>query len=101
MIGIAMLLITQISKLEKCQVGSQLKRKLYQNEQTFSINTESFSNGQRVIVKESSPKNLSADFRSTVGRQLADRRPTGFARNIGYLSADSGPTVGRLLVMCR
>ncbi|CAH3031676.1 unnamed protein product [Pocillopora meandrina] len=46
MIGIAMLLITQISKLEKCQVGSQLKRKLYQNEQTFSINKESFSNEQ-------------------------------------------------------
>ena len=43
-----------------------------------------------VIVKKSSPKNLSAD-----------RRPTGFARNIGYLSDDSQPTVGRLLVMCR
>ena len=72
MIGIAMLLITQISKLEKCQVGSQLKRKLYQNEQTFSINTESFSNGQRVIVKKSSQKNLSAHCRSTVGQQSAD-----------------------------
>ena len=54
-----------------------------------------------VIVKKSSPKNLSADCRSTVGRQLANRWPTGFARNIGYLSADSGPTVGRLLVMCQ
>ena len=43
-----------------------------------------------VIVKKSSPKNLSADCRSSVGRQsadcwpfvgrqLADRRPTGFA----------------------
>lgn len=51
MIGIAMLLITPISKLEKCQVGSQLKRKLYQNEQTFSINTESFSNGQRLAYE--------------------------------------------------
>ena len=70
-----------------------------------------------VIVKKSSPKNLLADCRSTVGRQsadcwssvgrqladcrpfvgrqTADRRPTGFARNIGYLSADSRPTVGR------
>ena len=47
-----------------------------------------------VIVKKSSPKNMSADCRLTVGRQLADRRPTGFARNIGYLSADSQPTVG-------
>ena len=42
-----------------------------------------------VIVKKSSPKNLSADCRPFVGRQLADRRPTGFARNIGYLSADN------------
>ena len=64
-----------------------------------------------VIVKKSSPKNLSADSRPTVGclsansrptvgRLSADSWPTGFARNIGYLSADSGPTVGRLLVMC-
>ena len=29
-----------------------------------------------VIVKKSSPKNLSADCRSTVGRQLTDRLPT-------------------------
>ena len=61
-----------------------------------------------VIVKKSSPKNLSADSQPTVGRLLADswltvgclsadRRPTGFARNKGYLSADSGPTVGRQL----
>ena len=54
-----------------------------------------------VIVKKSSPKNLSADSRPTVGRLSADRRLTGFARNIGYLLADSGLTVGRLLVMCR
>ena len=75
-----------------------------------------------VIVKKSSPKNLSADSRSTVGRlsadsrptvarlladsrpfvgrQLADSRPTGFTRNIGYLSADSGPTVGRQSADC-
>ena len=30
----------------------------------------------RVIVKKSSPKNLSANCRSTVGRQLTDRLPT-------------------------
>ena len=36
----------------------------------------------------------------TVGRLSADRQLTGFAQNIGYLLADSGPTVGRLLVMC-
>ena len=29
-----------------------------------------------VIVKKSSPKNLSADCRSTVGRQLTERLPT-------------------------
>ena len=57
-----------------------------------------------VIVKKSSPKNLSADSQPTVGRLLvdswltvsrlsADRQPTGFARNKGYLLADSGPTV--------
>ena len=44
-----------------------------------------------VIVKKSSPKNLSADCRSTVGRQSADSRPT-----VGRLLADSRPTVGRL-----
>ena len=65
-----------------------------------------------VIVKKSSPKNLSVDCRSTVGRQLADyrpfvgrqtadRRPTGFARNIGRLSADSRTTVGNVSVTCR
>ena len=30
---------------------------------------------------------LSADCRPTVGRQLAARRPTGFARNIGWDSS--------------
>ena len=59
-----------------------------------------------LIVKKSSPKNLSADSQPTVGRLSADswltvgrlsadRRPTGFARNIGYLLADSVPTVDR------
>ena len=59
-----------------------------------------------VIVKKSSPKNLSANSQPTVGRLSADswltvsrlsadRRPTGFARNIGYLLANSGPTVDR------
>ena len=43
---------------------------------------------------------LLVNCRPTVGRQLADRRPTGFARNIGYLSADSGPTVGRQSADC-
>ena len=57
-----------------------------------------------VIVKKNSPKNLSADCRPSVDRQSADCwssvgrqvgrlsavcRPTGFARNIGYLSDDS------------
>ena len=52
-----------------------------------------------VIVKKSSPKNLSADSQPTVGRLLADswltvgrlsadRQPTGFTRNKGYLLAD-------------
>ena len=59
-----------------------------------------------LIVKKSSPKNLSADSQPTVGRLSADswltvgrlsadRRPTGFARNIGYLLTDSVPTVDR------
>ena len=30
------------------------------------------------FVKKSSPKNLSADFRSTVGRHITDRLPTGY-----------------------
>ena len=33
-------------------------------------------NKAKVIVKKSSPKNLSANCRSTVGRQLTDRLPT-------------------------
>ena len=44
----------------------------------------------RVIVKKSSPKNLSADC-----------RPTGFPQNIDYQSADSRPTVGDVSVRCR
>ena len=67
--------------------------------------------GKAVIVKKSSPKNLSADCRSTVGRQLADSwssvgrqladcRLLGFARNIGYLSANSRPTVARQSADC-
>ena len=44
-----------------------------------------------VIVKKSSPKNLSADCRSTVGQLSADSRPT-----VGQLLADSWATVGRL-----
>ena len=33
-----------------------------------------------VIVKNSSPKNLLADCRSTVGRQLTNRLPTGYEK---------------------
>ena len=36
-----------------------------------------------------------------VGRQTADRRPTGFPQNIDYQSADSRPTVGDVSVRCR
>ena len=43
-----------------------------------------------VIVKKSSPKNLSADCRPTVGRQTADSRPTN-----GQQSADCRPTDDR------
>ena len=43
-----------------------------------------------VIVKKSSPKNLSADCRSSVGRLSAVCWPT-----VGRLSADCWPTVGR------
>ena len=70
-----------------------------------------------VIVKKSSPKNLLADCRSsvgrlsavcwptvgrlladcwpTVGRLSADRWPTGLPQNIDYQSADSRPTNDR------
>ena len=50
-------------------------------------------------MKKSSPKNLSADCRSTVGRQLTDRLPTVYRQvkkkcwpTDGQLSADSRPT---------
>ena len=48
--------------------------------------------GISVIVKKSSPKNLSADSRPTVARLSADSWPT-----VARLSADSWPTVARLL----
>ena len=38
--------------------------------------------------EEELPKNLSADSWLSVGRLSANSWPTGFARNIGYLSAD-------------
>ena len=49
-----------------------------------------------VIVKKTSPKNLSVDCRSTVGRLSTDSRPT-----VGRLSAVCRPTVGRLLADSR
>ena len=49
-----------------------------------------------VIVKKSSPKNLSADWRSTVGRLLVDCRPS-----VGRLLVDCRPFVGRLSAVCR
>ena len=41
---------------------------------------------------------LSADSWPTVGSLSADKRPTGFARNIGRLLADSRSTVGNVSV---
>ena len=49
-----------------------------------------------VIVKKSSPKNLSADCRSTVGRQSADSW-----LSVSRLSADCRPFVGRQLADSR
>ena len=49
-----------------------------------------------VIVKKTSPKNLSVDCRPTVGRLSTDSRPT-----VGRLSAVCRPTVGRLLADSR
>ena len=56
----------------------------------FNYNTALLAEG--VIVKKTSPKNLSVDCRSTVGRLSTDSRPT-----VGRLSAVCRPTVGRLL----
>ena len=41
----------------------------------------------KVIVTKSSPKNLSADCRSTVGRQLTDRLPTVYRQLTNRLEA--------------
>ena len=49
-----------------------------------------------VIVKKSSPKNLSADCRSTVGQLSADSRPTVVADSW----AVGQQTVGRQFVLC-
>ena len=38
--------------------------------------SENIDTNVRVIVKKSSPKNLSADCRSTVGRQVTNSLPT-------------------------
>ena len=48
-----------------------------------------------VIVRKSSPKNLSADCQSTVGRQSADSQLT-----VGRLSAVYRLPVGRQLADC-
>ena len=47
-------------------------------------------------MKKSSPKNLSADCRPSVGRLSAVCWPT-----VGRLLADCWPTVGRLLAVCQ
>ena len=54
-----------------------------------------------VIVKKSSPKNLSADCRSIVGRQTADRFCPKYRLPVGRQWADSRPTVGNVSVTCR
>ena len=45
-----------------------------------------------VIVKKSSPKNLLADCRSTVGRQTADRFCPKYRLPVGRQWTDSRPT---------
>ena len=42
----------------------------------LELRTEMKEMKQWVIVKKSSPKNLSVDCRSTVGRHITDRLPT-------------------------
>ena len=58
-----------------------------------------------VIVKKSSPKNLSADCRSTVGRQVTDSLPTANQlvkkKEKIVLKTNTLPTVGRLSVHSR
>ena len=61
-----------------------------------------------VTVKKSSQKTCwptagqpSAVCRPSVGLQLADCQPTGFALNTDYQTADNQPTVARQLVTCR
>ena len=56
---------------------------------------------KKVIVKKSSPKNLSADCRSTVGRQSADSWSSVGRQVLPEILATCWPTVGQLLVMCR
>ena len=48
-----------------------------------------------VIVKKSSPKNLSANCRPFVGHLSADSWPTGFPQNTDYQLAGSRPTDDR------
>ena len=51
---------------------------------------------KQIIVKKSSPKNLSADCRSTVGQLLANCQPTvGWLSAICWLSVGKRPTDGR------
>ena len=63
----------------------------HRNENDKNFNSKFNAVKYWVIVKKSSPKNLSADCRSTVGRQLTDRLPTVYRQLTMYIS----PTVGR------
>ena len=99
-------LITQTSEITVCAILVQLKidpfttplrntftlspgpiiSKPLQQRNLLTANNSCLANIS-VIVKKSSPKNLSADCRSTVGRQLADYRLF-----VGRQMADRRPT---------
>ena len=60
--------------VKSCSLPTSAKN--LQEEDIKSYNSDNST--QRVIVKKSSPKNLSVDCRSTVGRHITDSLPTGY-----------------------
>ena len=70
---------------------------------SWDVNLENtqFADQKAEKVKNSSPKKLSADCWSTVGRQLADCRLLPFTKIFCQQSADCWQHVGNLLAKCR
>ena len=67
----------RLPRQETLKITVKIEKQSYRDSRTCRCQSRLYQFIKKmVIVKKSSPKNLSADCRSTVGSQLTDRLPT-------------------------